>query len=255
MEDSKVETVTEEIATTVYQFRKRKLNNSSAVMEGKRFQHKVYYRQKSTISYSSVHSNNEDVKIKEPSTKRTLLSIETEEMARPQSSTPKKEVFVHKDVLWQRKWLSFNKHHLPPKYGMKYLFCRSNTHLISRKLQSGVLQHSLRRRKQDFTSLSIRKRRRSQMDPKTSKTGERTLRTECRCRVSSGTCFKSLITHNKKEVDHYEQLCDGLSGYGYTGVYKQRTGSFRDGCAIFWKQERYVLSTFSSFSQHIADSI
>ncbi|KAG0491426.1 hypothetical protein HPP92_004824 [Vanilla planifolia] len=53
------------------------------------------------------------------------------------------------------------------------------------------------------------------------------------------SCNPSILCF--QEVDHYDELADLLHKDGYTGVYKGRTGCTRDGCAIFWKEERFSL--------------
>ncbi|KAJ7556842.1 hypothetical protein O6H91_05G100800 [Diphasiastrum complanatum] len=44
-----------------------------------------------------------------------------------------------------------------------------------------------------------------------------------------------------QEVDQYNDLQEELSTRGYTGVYKARTGMSTDGCAIFWRNNRFRL--------------
>lgn len=44
-----------------------------------------------------------------------------------------------------------------------------------------------------------------------------------------------------QEVDHYEDFEKFLGKFGYEGVYKQRTGENKDGCAVFWKINKFEL--------------
>ncbi|XP_074575261.1 carbon catabolite repressor protein 4 homolog 6 isoform X2 [Curcuma longa] len=44
-----------------------------------------------------------------------------------------------------------------------------------------------------------------------------------------------------QEVDRFHDLEEQLSTQGYTGVWKMRTGNAVDGCAIFWRTNRFVL--------------
>ncbi|XP_072958889.1 carbon catabolite repressor protein 4 homolog 5-like isoform X3 [Typha angustifolia] len=44
-----------------------------------------------------------------------------------------------------------------------------------------------------------------------------------------------------QEVDRFDDLADLLGKDGYIGTYKRRTGEARDGCAIFWKEEKFTL--------------
>ncbi|KAL9260201.1 Carbon catabolite repressor protein 4 homolog 5-like protein [Drosera capensis] len=42
-------------------------------------------------------------------------------------------------------------------------------------------------------------------------------------------------------VDHFEDLDNALQEDGFFGAFKARTGDACDGCAIFWKKERFTL--------------
>ncbi|PKA63518.1 Carbon catabolite repressor protein 4 like 5 [Apostasia shenzhenica] len=44
-----------------------------------------------------------------------------------------------------------------------------------------------------------------------------------------------------QEVDNFDDLAVLLRNDGYTGTYKGRTGCANDGCAIFWKKDRFSL--------------
>ncbi|RRT72766.1 hypothetical protein GW17_00055185 [Ensete ventricosum] len=44
-----------------------------------------------------------------------------------------------------------------------------------------------------------------------------------------------------QEVDRYEDISICIRGKGYVGGYKGRTGGAKDGCALFWKKERFKL--------------
>ncbi|XP_010036884.2 carbon catabolite repressor protein 4 homolog 5 [Eucalyptus grandis] len=44
-----------------------------------------------------------------------------------------------------------------------------------------------------------------------------------------------------QEVDRFDDLADLLKKDGFGGVYKARTGEANDGCAIFWKDDRFTL--------------
>ncbi|KAG0614641.1 hypothetical protein M758_6G192700 [Ceratodon purpureus] len=44
-----------------------------------------------------------------------------------------------------------------------------------------------------------------------------------------------------QEVDHYEDLNGELEKEGYVGMYTSRTGATRDGCAMFWRKNRFEL--------------
>ncbi|XP_042397142.1 carbon catabolite repressor protein 4 homolog 3-like isoform X1 [Zingiber officinale] len=44
-----------------------------------------------------------------------------------------------------------------------------------------------------------------------------------------------------QEVDNYEDISAYLKRKGYIGHYKRRTGWAKDGCALFWKAERFKL--------------
>ncbi|XP_024386152.1 carbon catabolite repressor protein 4 homolog 5 isoform X3 [Physcomitrium patens] len=44
-----------------------------------------------------------------------------------------------------------------------------------------------------------------------------------------------------QEVDHYEDLNEELESKGYVGVYTSRTGASTDGCAMFWRKNRFEL--------------
>ncbi|CAL0313849.1 unnamed protein product [Lupinus luteus] len=44
-----------------------------------------------------------------------------------------------------------------------------------------------------------------------------------------------------QEVDKYVELSDILVKAGYTGTYKRRTGDTADGCAMFWKADKFRL--------------
>ncbi|GAB2225395.1 hypothetical protein Droror1_Dr00006187 [Drosera rotundifolia] len=44
-----------------------------------------------------------------------------------------------------------------------------------------------------------------------------------------------------QEVDHFEDLDNALQEDGFSGAFKARTGDACDGCAIFWKKERFTL--------------
>ncbi|PHU24727.1 hypothetical protein BC332_09834 [Capsicum chinense] len=46
---------------------------------------------------------------------------------------------------------------------------------------------------------------------------------------------------NTKEVDKYYDLPNILEKAGYLGAYKRRTGSSVDGCALFWKVDKFQL--------------
>ena len=41
--------------------------------------------------------------------------------------------------------------------------------------------------------------------------------------------------------DHWSSFEDRLRSFGYEGLYKKRTGDKQDGCAIFYKPEKFVL--------------
>lgn len=44
-----------------------------------------------------------------------------------------------------------------------------------------------------------------------------------------------------QEVDKYFDLSDILAKAGYVGSYKRRTGDSVDGCATFWKADKFKL--------------
>ncbi|KAL8134975.1 hypothetical protein AgCh_009843 [Apium graveolens] len=44
-----------------------------------------------------------------------------------------------------------------------------------------------------------------------------------------------------QEVDKYSDLSSGLEKAGYLGSYKRRTGNMVDGCAMFWKSDKFRL--------------
>ncbi|XP_078428045.1 DNAse I-like superfamily protein [Wolffia australiana] len=44
-----------------------------------------------------------------------------------------------------------------------------------------------------------------------------------------------------QEVDRFPDLEEELNRRGYSGVWKMRTGDAVDGCAIFWRESRFVL--------------
>ncbi|XP_042412325.1 carbon catabolite repressor protein 4 homolog 6-like isoform X7 [Zingiber officinale] len=44
-----------------------------------------------------------------------------------------------------------------------------------------------------------------------------------------------------QEVDRFHDLEEQLSTQGYTGIWKMRTGNAVDGCAIFWRTNRFLL--------------
>lgn len=44
-----------------------------------------------------------------------------------------------------------------------------------------------------------------------------------------------------KEVDKYYDLLNILEQAGYLGSYKRRTGGSVDGCAMFWKADKFQL--------------
>jgi mRNA deadenylase 3'-5' endonuclease subunit Ccr4 len=44
-----------------------------------------------------------------------------------------------------------------------------------------------------------------------------------------------------QEVDHYDDLDEVLQQKGYVGVFTGRTGMSRDGCAMFWRTNRFEL--------------
>eukprot|EP00249_Psilotum_nudum_P018680 c26914_g1_i1 orf=573-2312(-) len=44
-----------------------------------------------------------------------------------------------------------------------------------------------------------------------------------------------------QEVDRFDELQEDLGQRGFKGVFKARTGAVRDGCAIFWREERFSL--------------
>ncbi|KAI3407880.1 Endo/exonuclease/phosphatase domain-containing protein [Psidium guajava] len=44
-----------------------------------------------------------------------------------------------------------------------------------------------------------------------------------------------------QEVDRFDDLADLLKKDGFEGVYQARTGEANDGCAIFWKDDRFSL--------------
>lgn len=50
-----------------------------------------------------------------------------------------------------------------------------------------------------------------------------------------------------QEVDKFRDLEDDLALRGYAGLYKARTGEMPDGCAIFWRKERFKLLQERSF--------
>ena len=43
-----------------------------------------------------------------------------------------------------------------------------------------------------------------------------------------------------QEVQQWGMMQTVLAGHGYDGCYKQRTGHKLDGCAIFWKREKFA---------------
>ncbi|CAL9773420.1 unnamed protein product [Musa acuminata subsp. burmannicoides] len=58
-----------------------------------------------------------------------------------------------------------------------------------------------------------------------------------------------------QEVDRYEDISICIRRKGYVGGYKGRTGGAKDGCALFWKKERFKLLEvdnieFRSFGLH-----
>lgn len=44
-----------------------------------------------------------------------------------------------------------------------------------------------------------------------------------------------------QEVDKYYDLMTIMEKVGYLGSYKRRTGDFVDGCATFWKANKFCL--------------
>lgn len=44
-----------------------------------------------------------------------------------------------------------------------------------------------------------------------------------------------------QEVDKYFDLSFNLEKAGYLGSYKRRTGDMVDGCAMFWKSDKFRL--------------
>ncbi|KAH9313541.1 hypothetical protein KI387_022168, partial [Taxus chinensis] len=42
-----------------------------------------------------------------------------------------------------------------------------------------------------------------------------------------------------QEVDHFDELIQHFGKKGYSGIFKGRTGQARDGCAMFWKIDRF----------------
>lgn len=44
-----------------------------------------------------------------------------------------------------------------------------------------------------------------------------------------------------QEVDRYYDLSNILEKAGYAGSYKRRTGDSVDGCAMFWKADKFQL--------------
>ncbi|KAL2643759.1 hypothetical protein R1flu_011346 [Riccia fluitans] len=55
-----------------------------------------------------------------------------------------------------------------------------------------------------------------------------------------------------QEVDQFEDLRIEFEKRGYQGAYKQRTGGSQDGCAMFWRSNRFVLLQEGSiqFEEH-----
>lgn len=44
-----------------------------------------------------------------------------------------------------------------------------------------------------------------------------------------------------QEIDHYQDFETFLNKYNYVGVFKQRTGENKDGCAVFWRVNKFEL--------------
>lgn len=44
-----------------------------------------------------------------------------------------------------------------------------------------------------------------------------------------------------QEVDRYYDLLKLMEKAGYAGSYKRRTGDYADGCAMFWKADKFQL--------------
>uniref|UniRef100_A0A0D6R361 Endonuclease/exonuclease/phosphatase domain-containing protein n=1 Tax=Araucaria cunninghamii TaxID=56994 RepID=A0A0D6R361_ARACU len=44
-----------------------------------------------------------------------------------------------------------------------------------------------------------------------------------------------------QEVDHFDELIEDFGEKGYSGIFKGRTGDAKDGCAIFWKKDRFSI--------------
>jgi len=44
-----------------------------------------------------------------------------------------------------------------------------------------------------------------------------------------------------QECDEYDQIKKHMNGVGYEGLFKCRTGTKKDGCAIFWKRDKFAL--------------
>jgi len=43
----------------------------------------------------------------------------------------------------------------------------------------------------------------------------------------------------EQEVDCFGRWAAALQPHGYKGIYQQRTGDKRDGCAVFFRQSMY----------------
>ncbi|KAK1311597.1 hypothetical protein QJS10_CPA07g00575 [Acorus calamus] len=44
-----------------------------------------------------------------------------------------------------------------------------------------------------------------------------------------------------QEVDKFKDIEESLKGHGYSGIWKMRTGAAQDGCAVFWRTNRFKL--------------
>ncbi|KAI4341500.1 hypothetical protein MLD38_026217 [Melastoma candidum] len=62
---------------------------------------------------------------------------------------------------------------------------------------------------------------------------KRLIRREIKGYNASIICFQ--------EVDCFDDLAILLRKYGFTGIYKARTGEANDGCAMFWKDEQFTI--------------